>query len=81
MDEYISKTELMNTIYHDVAPSSSERCTQLLEAIISAPAVDVEKKVYGRWITNTQGYCSCSECQTEGSPMWRCCPVCETKMY
>lgn len=47
----------------------------------------------GRWIihhpsfkfdTNgieyANGYAVCSECQVCGNPMWKVCPVCETRM-
>lgn len=34
----------------------------------------------GRWIQTPPSYCSCSECQTEGSPRWKCCPVCMAVM-
>jgi hypothetical protein len=34
----------------------------------------------GRWIATPPSYCSCSECKTEGSPRWKCCPVCMAVM-
>jgi hypothetical protein len=37
----------------------------------------------GHWITHKQGlnvWAECSECLTCGSPHWKVCPVCETKM-
>ncbi|EGC8431301.1 hypothetical protein H9185_001180 [Listeria monocytogenes] len=33
----------------------------------------------GQWIQK-DGVCWCSECLVSGSPYWKCCPVCETKM-
>ena len=33
----------------------------------------------GHWITKN-GCTFCSECMTCGSPQWKVCPVCETKM-
>ena len=33
----------------------------------------------GHWIQRN-GICSCSECMVCGSPQWKVCPVCETKM-
>ena len=37
----------------------------------------------GHWIIRNRGYnnwAECSECLTCGSPHWKVCPVCETKM-
>ena len=35
----------------------------------------------GHWITDKRtGICYCSECLVSGSPHWKRCPVCETKM-
>ena len=41
---------------------------------------------YGQWVIHSHGkdrkvsWAECSECRTCGSPEWKCCPVCETKM-
>lgn len=50
-----------------------------------ANGVTVPKR--GRWITHSSGHGSnatnwaeCSECRVCGSPQWKVCPVCETKM-
>lgn len=43
--------------------------------------VTVQKQ--GRWIQRNKGqnnWVECSECNTVGSPFWKCCPVCEAKM-
>lgn len=53
------------------------------EDIGNAPTVDAKPVVHGRWITHNKGqnnWCECSECNTVGSPFWKCCPVCEAKM-
>ena len=39
----------------------------------------------GRWIVKNikhseYRYCFCSECETEGSPQWKACPVCTADM-
>lgn len=34
---------------------------------------------HGRWITK-DGMTFCPECMVCGSPQWKVCPVCETKM-
>ena len=40
----------------------------------------VEEK-HGRWIADKKtGFCYCSECLVSGSPQWKRCPVCESKM-
>lgn len=44
------------------------------------PAADVEPVKPGRWLQPKPGECFCSECQTNGSPQWKRCPVCEAKM-
>lgn len=41
---------------------------------------DVEPVKHGRWLQPKSGECFCSECQTNGSPQWKRCPVCEAKM-
>ncbi len=45
------------------------------------------KQKTGRWIIHSSGrgsettnWAECSECLTCGSPHWKVCPVCETKM-
>lgn len=43
----------------------------------------MEKPKKGRWIMHNSGsnnWVECSECNTVGSPFWKCCPVCEAKM-
>ena len=46
-----------------------------------------EHTKYGRWIIKSRGHgnkamqwAECSECLVCGSPQWKVCPVCETKM-
>lgn len=37
----------------------------------------------GRWISHNKGqnnWVECSECNTVGSPFWKCCPVCTADM-
>lgn len=34
----------------------------------------------GYWVNQPTGFCSCSECHTLGSRMWKCCPVCMAVM-
>lgn len=55
------------------------------------PTVDAEPVKRGRWMKSGMDVTGnahvvpftlarCSECNTEGSPMWKRCPVCEAKM-
>jgi hypothetical protein len=46
-----------------------------------------EHAKFGRWIIHSSGqganatnWAECSECRVCGSPQWKVCPVCETKM-
>lgn len=54
--------------------------------ISNAPSVDFEPEKYEHWIVkqhsrNPGDYtCFCSGCKTEGSLVWKRCPVCEAKM-
>ena len=42
---------------------------------------DVRKTIRrGHWVTHPGGWVECSECLVCGSPKWKVCPVCETKM-
>jgi hypothetical protein len=45
MAEYISRDDLLNVINANVAKAHNERCSQLLEAILNAPAADVVEVV------------------------------------
>lgn len=51
-----------------------------IEIIETAPTIDPEElRPKGRWIVHGNS-CECSNCNTVGSPHWKCCPVCEVKM-
>lgn len=45
MAEYISRDDLLEVIYANVAEKHNERCSQLLEAILNAPTADLVKVV------------------------------------
>ena len=83
MAEYINRNDLLNVINANIAEAHNERCSQLLEAILTAPTVDVAEVKHGEWLKRDlfgKTICSCSECDTIGSLMWKRCPVCEAKM-
>lgn len=54
----------------------------LLENVIPAAAVVEVKR--GRWVdrimVGREHLWFCSECDTMGSPQWKCCPVCTAFM-
>lgn len=45
---------------------------------------DAQKNVrHGKWLNRGEGHAAfveCSYCHVVGSPGWKVCPVCETKM-
>lgn len=60
-------------------------CTieQAIENIESVESADVVEVRHGRWLPQKllgERMHDCSECKTLGSPVWRYCPVCGTKM-
>ena len=71
MDEYISKTLLLDTISTDIAIPHNERCAQLLEAILNAPKVNVREFEYAKWYYDPNGMdwglgaWKCSNCHTK----------------
>ena len=58
----------------------------VMRHLSAAPAVEERPVVRGRWVVKQYGKgpgdytCSCSECQTNGSLAWKCCPVCTAWM-
>ena len=58
----------------------------IMRHLNAAPAVDAKPVVRGHWIVQQHGKnpgeytCCCSECKTEGSLTWKCCPVCTAWM-
>lgn len=70
-EEYISKTQLLESINTDVAIPHNERCTQLLEAILNASKVNVRVVEYAEWYYDPNGMdwglgaWLCSNCRTK----------------
>lgn len=66
MDEYINRNKLLEEINRNPAEEHSERCAQILEALLEAPAAEVEPVRHGRWIVQKCECISttfeCSEC-------------------
>ena len=58
-EEFISKTKLLKIINENIAESPSERCAQLLEAILEGPPRDVIKVVRCKdcRIPSEDGFC------------------------
>ena len=78
MAEYIDKEALRDALYD--ADAITMNGVKILNQF---PAADVEPVKHGRWIHKIAlgGYAwFCSECESIGSPAWRRCPMCETKM-
>ena len=60
-------------------PGASEKC----EGYLGEYKHEVRK--HGCWVPQRialrrDNHFVCSECQTLGSPLWKSCPVCDTKM-
>lgn len=86
--EYIEREALLREfgeepyVWHDDdAEEMQERndWNTYTNIVKAAPAADVAEVVHGRWIQGN-GYVECSECNTIGSPHWKCCPVCTARM-
>ena len=75
MKEYIERDSAAAFAYNCGAVYISNR----LSDKNAFPAADVEPVRHGRWIQGN-GYVECSECNTIGSPHWKCCPVCTAMM-
>ena len=75
MKEYIERDSAAAFAYNCGAVYVSNR----LSDKIAFPAADVVPIRHGRWIQGN-GYVECSECNTIGSPHWKCCPVCTAMM-
>ena len=74
MAEYIERQALLDKL------KERDLCLCVTEQDIKdAPAADVSPVRHGRWIQGN-GYVECSECNTIGSPHWKCCPVCTAMM-
>ena len=78
MDDYIKREALRDALYDADAITMNG-----VKIINQFPSSDVEPVKHGRWIHKIalgEHAWFCSECEAIGSPAWKRCPVCETKM-
>ena len=82
MAEYIDREAVINLreeFWKDRCDYMAVRVTN----IMNIPAADVVEVRHGKWLPQvllgTKTW-DCSECKTLGSPQWKWCPVCGTKM-
>jgi uncharacterized paraquat-inducible protein A len=87
--EYIERKWLIHEVCQNPAEAVNERCAQLLDAILEAPAADVEPVRHGEWIPITTPFTTnrrvsrwrCSECrEVVYNKQSNYCPKCGTKM-
>lgn len=64
--------------YIDIdVPGRANRCVSYKDR------AKYEERKHGSWIMHGRRknrWCECSECHAVGSPQWKSCPVCDTKM-
>ena len=83
MAEYVTKEQIIDWFRpygHLDKPIPFETLVSDLRCM---KAADVELVKRGRWVHKImfgEQAWFCSECKTIGSPAWKRCPVCETKM-
>ena len=83
MTEYITKEQIIDWFReygHLDRPIPFET---LVSDLRGMKASDVEPVKRGRWVHKIlygEQAWFCSECKTIGSPAWKRCPVCESKM-
>ena len=78
MDDYIKREALRDALYD--ADAITMNGVKILNQF---PSSDVEPVKHGRWIHKIalgEHAWFCSECESIGSPAWKRCPMCETKM-
>lgn len=85
MDEYVKREDVIDAVldvYYD-NPDIDLSGEKFKVAILKLQRADVTPVKHGMWLhKNTLGEHAwfCSKCKTIGSPAWKCCPVCETRM-
>ena len=83
MAEYIEKEAAIEWFMPYVHAGESIEADVVISDLKGMKAYDVEPVRRGRWlpqILNGTRIWDCSECKTIGSPAWKRCPVCESKM-
>lgn len=67
----------------DCKKTNCNACCPLTKPQTNEDKTKYEERKTGHWIPHNKGkdsWCECSECHTVGSPQWKSCPVCDTKM-
>jgi len=58
--------------------------TDVKRILATQPTINLDDlRTRGRWIQHNKendNWVECSECNTVGSPFWKCCPVCTAMM-
>lgn len=75
------KERLMAILRNPIYPHLDVDPIEALADYLLDMGVTVPKK--GHWmvrITSEEIWAECSECRVCGSPQWKVCPVCETRM-
>ena len=83
MDEYITKEQIIDWFRQYGHLDKPIPFETLVSDLRGMKASDVEPVKRGRWVHKIlygEQAWFCSECKTIGSPAWKRCPVCESKM-
>ena len=81
-------TQLADLIYeYPTETVTKSGCEGLAKFLLKRGVTFKPAEKFGRWIIHVRGHgrnitnwAECSECRVCGSPQWKVCPVCETKM-
>ena len=93
MAEYIEREDLIRRLKIRIqswgrdcnsnAPTIMRTYKEVLSQVEHLLTADVEEVRHGQWLPEIVSGVKtwhCSECRTFGSPHWKRCPICETKM-
>jgi hypothetical protein len=74
-----TREKLIELLEVDLSGSDGYEPELIADHLISHGVTFATDNNVGHWITKN-GNTFCSECMVCGSPQWKVCPVCETKM-